>query len=63
MPERYIVSWNAILLRYTKAGKMEQAYVLFREMPERGASSWNVMIRGYIDRGNIELARGFFDAL
>ncbi|XP_010269256.1 PREDICTED: pentatricopeptide repeat-containing protein At5g19020, mitochondrial [Nelumbo nucifera] len=68
MPERNIVSWNAMLNGYSKAGFVDSAKDLFERIPEKDLVSWGTMIDGYIrvDRLNealvtyIEMLRAGF---
>lgn len=46
MPERDLVSWNALLDGYVKAGEINLAEELFAEMTERDVVSWTVMADG-----------------
>lgn len=61
MPEKSIISYNAILSVYCEKGMLELARKLFDEMPERNIESYNFIISGYVGAGLIEEARGIFD--
>ncbi|KAJ0099772.1 hypothetical protein Patl1_21578 [Pistacia atlantica] len=52
MPQRDIVSWNALVFGYVACGKMEIASSLFEAMPERDVVSWNSLISGYLHAGD-----------
>ncbi|CAN6472573.1 unnamed protein product [Victoria cruziana] len=47
MPNRDLISWNAILAAYAKFGDMETAHKLFDEMPQKDVISWTTLISGY----------------
>ncbi|KAK9288334.1 hypothetical protein L1049_016785 [Liquidambar formosana] len=51
MPERDLVSWNAVLSGYVNAGRIGEAKSFFREMPERNLLTWTVMISGLAQNG------------
>jgi hypothetical protein len=48
IPERNIVTWNAMLNGYVKAGMMDLAEELLWRTPERDVVSWLTIIDGYI---------------
>ncbi|XP_010271346.1 PREDICTED: pentatricopeptide repeat-containing protein At5g19020, mitochondrial-like [Nelumbo nucifera] len=48
MPERNIVSWNVMLIGYSKAGLVHLARNLFENMPVRDQFSWDAMVNGYL---------------
>lgn len=50
MPGRNIVSWNAMISGYAKAGDFIPARELFDLMPERNVVSWNAVIGCYFHR-------------
>ncbi|XP_050128189.1 pentatricopeptide repeat-containing protein At3g51320 [Malus sylvestris] len=60
MPERDLVSWNAIVDGNARFGDIEVARRLFDEMPERNVVSWNVMLGGYWKGGKPECALKLF---
>ncbi|CAK9134056.1 unnamed protein product [Ilex paraguariensis] len=51
MPQRDIVSWNAMVFGYTSCGNMMVAQSMFDLMPERDVISWNSLISGYLQNG------------
>lgn len=48
MPERNIVSWNAMLNGYAKARLVDFARELFERIPMKDVVSWGTMIDGYV---------------
>lgn len=54
MPERNLVSWNAMIAGYAQNGKLRVARDLFDLMPQRNLGSWNSMIVGYAQSGHGE---------
>lgn len=48
---RNVVSWNAMISAYTRAGELKSSRELFDKMPERNVVSWNSMISGYAQNG------------
>ncbi|XP_058092704.1 putative pentatricopeptide repeat-containing protein At5g37570 [Magnolia sinica] len=64
MPERDVVSYNAVLGAHAKLGvEMAEAQRLFNRMPARNVISWNAMIVGYVNGGDLDSARGVFDEM
>lgn len=63
MPERGIVSWNAMINGYAKSGDIETALELFDRMPERNVDSWNTLIAGHVKCGRLDMARRLFDEM
>lgn len=61
--ERNIISWNSMIMCYTKAGDTLAARQLFDEMPERDVVSWNTMISGYVHTLDMEGAVSLFDLM
>ena len=55
MPEKNLVTWNAMITSYSQNGHGEEAVRLFRQMESSGlipnVTSWNSMISGYAQRG------------
>jgi pentatricopeptide repeat protein len=51
MPERNIVSWNAMIAGYLHNGFVDEALKLFREISQRNVVSWTAMIVGYVQNG------------
>ncbi|PON69926.1 Tetratricopeptide-like helical domain containing protein [Parasponia andersonii] len=47
MHERNVVSWNALIMGYSKVENFVVARELFNEMPKRDVVSWTAMITGY----------------
>ncbi|GAB2267103.1 hypothetical protein Dimus_002088 [Dionaea muscipula] len=47
MPERNLVTWNAMLTGLVKWGEIEAAQALFGDMPVRNVVSWTGMIDGF----------------
>lgn len=47
MPERNLVSWNAMITGLSKWGEVERAKSLFEQMPIRNVISWTGLIDGY----------------
>ncbi|KAL8532802.1 hypothetical protein ACS0TY_009128 [Phlomoides rotata] len=62
MSERNVVSWTAMISRYTRAGKVGNAILLFEEMPEeiRDTPFWNCIIAGCVQNGLFSEAIAFF---
>ncbi|XP_044478973.1 pentatricopeptide repeat-containing protein At3g02330, mitochondrial-like [Mangifera indica] len=52
MPDRDVVSWNAVVFGYAACGEMEIASSLFEAMPERDVVSWNSLISGFLHAGD-----------
>ncbi|KAK9665254.1 hypothetical protein RND81_14G100300 [Saponaria officinalis] len=63
MPEKNVVSWNAMITGYVKSGELVSARRLFDAMPERNISSWNAMITGYCHRCIMREARELFEKM
>ncbi|KAF6162407.1 hypothetical protein GIB67_020132 [Kingdonia uniflora] len=62
MPERNVVSWNAMMEGYCRIGDMGSALMLFGGMPMMGTSvTWGQMIDGFARSGDIVSARRLFD--
>ncbi|XP_020583594.1 pentatricopeptide repeat-containing protein At3g02330 [Phalaenopsis equestris] len=60
MPDRDVVSWNAIISGYVESGLMREARYLFRVMPGCDVISWNSMISGCLKNGNLNEAVELF---
>ncbi|XP_058103508.1 putative pentatricopeptide repeat-containing protein At5g59200, chloroplastic [Magnolia sinica] len=60
MPERDVVSWNAIVACCVRCGLMELGKELFEEMPVKNVSSWTTMIGGFVHIGSTREALALF---
>ncbi|KAG9451601.1 hypothetical protein H6P81_011566 [Aristolochia fimbriata] len=49
LPQRNVITWNAMISGYLRNGEIVSARRLFDDMPERNVVSWNLMISGYVD--------------
>lgn len=64
MPERDVVSYNALLGAHARVGvDMDFAQRLFDCMPVRNVISWNAMIVGYVNGSDLDSARWIFDSM
>ncbi|XP_060970611.1 pentatricopeptide repeat-containing protein At3g21470 isoform X2 [Cannabis sativa] len=63
MPERNVVTWNAMIGGYLKNGDIGSASLLFDKMSERNSVTWIEMIDGFAKCGDIVSARQFFDCV
>uniref|UniRef100_A0A2P2L1E7 Uncharacterized protein MANES_02G174200 n=1 Tax=Rhizophora mucronata TaxID=61149 RepID=A0A2P2L1E7_RHIMU len=63
MPERTVVTWNAMIGGYIRNGDMESASRIFGEMPTRSPVTWNEMIGGFAKSGDLVKARCMFDQM
>ncbi|KAM7274889.1 hypothetical protein ACFE04_016755 [Oxalis oulophora] len=63
MPDKDVVSWNAIITSYWKNGNLEESKKLFDSMPARNVVSWNSMIAAHIHHGNIDKAFRYFEVM
>ncbi|EXB90557.1 hypothetical protein L484_001711 [Morus notabilis] len=63
MPERNVVTWNAMIGGYLKNGDVESAFVLFERMSLRNSVTWNEMIDGFARSGDTVSARKLFDCV
>ncbi|KAK8522485.1 hypothetical protein V6N13_115453 [Hibiscus sabdariffa] len=62
MPERNVVTWNAMIGGYLKNGDTESALGLFEKMSiGRNSVTWIEMIDGFAKSGDTLRARQFFD--
>ncbi|KAF2306826.1 hypothetical protein GH714_021755 [Hevea brasiliensis] len=61
MPERNVVTWNAMIGGYVRNGGMKTASALFEKMSTRTAVTWIEMIRGFTGSGDLVTARCMFD--
>uniref|UniRef100_A0ACD5VXJ4 Uncharacterized protein n=1 Tax=Avena sativa TaxID=4498 RepID=A0ACD5VXJ4_AVESA len=60
MPDRNVVTCNAMLDGYAAAGDMAQAEALFGGMVSRTPVTWSTLIRGFADKGDMKEARRWF---
>ncbi|XP_062028387.1 pentatricopeptide repeat-containing protein At1g32415, mitochondrial [Rosa rugosa] len=60
MPERNVVTYNAMLSGYVQSGRLSEGCQFFEEMPERNVVSWTSMLCGLAGAGRIEEARRLF---
>ncbi|XWS17317.1 hypothetical protein CRYUN_Cryun33cG0056900 [Craigia yunnanensis] len=51
MPQRDVISWNAILSAYAKSGSSENLRTVFDQMPFRDSVSYNTVIAGLAGSG------------
>ncbi|PHT45116.1 hypothetical protein CQW23_14274 [Capsicum baccatum] len=63
MPEKNVVSYNAILSGYLGIGDFMSARKMFDEMGERHVASWNAMINGYVKVGRMREVCELFDKM
>lgn len=63
LPERNVVSWNAVVMVYAKVGNLVCARKLFNEMPKRDVISWTTMITGYCQTKQYTEALGLFQEM
>ncbi|XP_022773326.1 pentatricopeptide repeat-containing protein At3g21470 [Durio zibethinus] len=62
MPERNVVTWNAMIAGYLKNGDRDSALDLFEKMSiRRNSVTWIVMIDGFAKSRDTLKARHFFD--
>ncbi|KAJ4917075.1 Pentatricopeptide repeat-containing protein [Raphanus sativus] len=62
MPERNIVTCNAMLTSYVRCRRLDEAWTLFREMP-KDVVSWTVMLTALCDDGRSDDAVELFDEM
>lgn len=60
---RDVVSYNALLDAFVKAGEISRARQLFDEMPERDSISWGTVLAGYAQMNQCEEAIELFDQM
>eukprot|EP01018_Ginkgo_biloba_P019270 Gb_14391 [translate_table: standard] len=63
MPERNVVSWNAMISGYAHNGYAGEALKLFQSMPERNVISWNAIIAGCALNGHFDEALKLFQQM
>ncbi|KAB2635124.1 pentatricopeptide repeat-containing protein [Pyrus ussuriensis x Pyrus communis] len=61
MPERNVVTWNAMIGGYLRSGDKTSALFLFEKMSMRTSVTWVEMIDGFARSGDTVSARRFFD--
>uniref|UniRef100_A0A453D4Y0 DYW domain-containing protein n=1 Tax=Aegilops tauschii subsp. strangulata TaxID=200361 RepID=A0A453D4Y0_AEGTS len=57
---RDVVTWNAVLAGYVRAGMARVARALFDEMPVRDEVSWSTVVGGYVKEGELDVALAVF---
>ncbi|XAR70901.1 hypothetical protein NMG60_11027939 [Bertholletia excelsa] len=60
MPERDMISWNALITGHFKLGQGRRAKAIFDEMPDKTIVSWTTMISGYTRLGHYTEALDIF---
>lgn len=60
MPQRDVVSWNALIFGYAACGDMGIARKYFDLMPERDIVSWNSLLSGYLQNDEFSKSIGVF---
>ncbi|KAK4493489.1 hypothetical protein RD792_005890 [Penstemon davidsonii] len=60
MTDKYVVSWNFLLLGCFRCGGLDYAQRLFDEGPERSVVSFTTMIAGCLQNGRCKEALAFF---
>ncbi|EFJ05875.1 hypothetical protein SELMODRAFT_136422 [Selaginella moellendorffii] len=63
MPGRNLISWNAMLTAYARAGHVLEASKMFESIPERDIVAWNSMIDAFSENGEIAKAQEVFDRM
>ncbi|KAL6504499.1 hypothetical protein OROGR_026422 [Orobanche gracilis] len=63
MPDRNVVSWNAMIGGCMRNGDTRLASVMFENMPEKTSVTWNKMIDGYARNMDMTMARQVFDSV
>ncbi|WCJ43430.1 Pentatricopeptide repeat (PPR-like) superfamily protein [Euphorbia peplus] len=61
MPQRNVITWNAMILGYVRNGDMQCASFLFHQMTKTTSVTWNQMIDGFARSGDLVSARFMFD--
>ncbi|KAK9271451.1 hypothetical protein L1049_027042 [Liquidambar formosana] len=61
LPEKNVVTWNAMIGGYMRNGDTTSASILFEQMSMRTAVTWIEMIDGFSRRGDTMTARSLFD--
>ncbi|XP_047064599.1 pentatricopeptide repeat-containing protein At3g62890-like [Lolium rigidum] len=57
---RDVVTWNAVLAGYVRAGMLRAAREVFDEMPVRDRVSWSTVMGGYVKEGELDVALQVF---
>ncbi|XP_066389461.1 pentatricopeptide repeat-containing protein At3g62890-like [Miscanthus floridulus] len=60
---RDVVTWNAVLAGYVRAGMVGVAREVFDGMPVRDEVSWSTVVGGYVKEGELEVALGVFKSM
>lgn len=60
---RDIVSYNALIAGYVKAGDLSMAQGVFDSMPSRDAASWGTLVAGYAQMNRSKEALELFDEM
>ncbi|KAI4330115.1 hypothetical protein MLD38_028421 [Melastoma candidum] len=58
--DRDVVSWTSVIVAYTRANRLDDAYEVFDLMPHRNTVSWTAMIAGYAQSGKGDEALDLF---
>ncbi|TQE09947.1 hypothetical protein C1H46_004525 [Malus baccata] len=62
MPEKDVVSWNAMLSGYAQNGYVDEARTIFQRMPDKNEISWNGLLAAYVQNGRVEDACRLFES-
>ncbi|XP_024542436.1 pentatricopeptide repeat-containing protein At4g02750-like [Selaginella moellendorffii] len=63
MPQRNLVSWNAMLAAYAQTGYLEESKGIFDAMPERDLISWTSMLVAFTESECMQKAKYCFDQM
>ncbi|XP_024523647.1 pentatricopeptide repeat-containing protein At4g02750-like [Selaginella moellendorffii] len=63
MPQKSVVSWNAIISACLKHGQDLEAQALFKKMPYKDLVSWTTMITAYSEAGHLEESCALFNSM
>ncbi|KAJ4950472.1 hypothetical protein NE237_027304 [Protea cynaroides] len=55
--------WTKMVTDYGRAGELQKAMKVFREMPSRNQVSWNAMLSVLLEANQLEAARRLFDEM
>ncbi|BAT75946.1 hypothetical protein VIGAN_01388400 [Vigna angularis var. angularis] len=61
MPERNVVTWNAMISGYLRNGDTRSASLVFEEMQGKTQVTWSQIRCGFVRNGDIVTARRLFD--